>query len=592
MNYFDVGLDKVVDTYFFRGNGVYNIDLLYGALSLNQKYYGTVIRNQKPLKDNESFNLKYEYLLGNNIFLNFEQNWLLTSYNGLNELERLNGITSVKYRQSDKFFVGMGFGLENNTALGLISGGRLLQINSALTNINIDDFIINSHLYGKHLKLNRDRVEASLAVGSNIFRSFDKDNRLRMDLGYFIFNTNSVYQDLSKINKFSIEERNKDSLMINLGVGFKVLDYFKANINLSMADYNLTRSFKEQVISSSWTGIKKNKNQFLLGFSGDIGFDSDYFNQKIGLNFQVYNHENRVANKFDIPIEEENRLRKIEFQLDENRSTTGFVSASRWKLSRRDTLSADYAVSLSQYDTPSTDNNEDRDEFLSIVNISLTHRFSTYLTAKISGEMYLNHRVYIKSQRSADSRWNRIYKFAPQIIFKTKKFRMQPRFEVLADYTIYDFEYITPGISSYSRRQIKYKDFIFIELLKNISLQSQIFIRYYEIGTMYWEQFAETSQESNFEQLTKMLLVAQTSANISMGCGGRYYKSTKKNMIDIVGGARLKYDLISIGPEVMIKVQFPSGSRISLSGWYEFQFINKQLDRNIPNLFLKTKMYM
>ncbi len=591
-NYINVGLDKVVDTYFFRGRGVYNVDLLYGTLRLNQNYYGTVIRNRKPLNDFETFNLEYEYSLSNNILLSFEQNWLLTSYNNLDELERLNGIAGIKYKRSDKFFVGLGFGLEDNKTLGLLSGGRLLQINSALSNINIDNYIINSKLSARRLELNRDRVESNFAIGSNVFKNFDKDNRLFLDFGYFVFNTNSVYQGLSDINKFSIESRDKDSLMINLGVGFQLLDYFNTNISLSLTDYSLLRSFKEPVINSSWTGVAKNKRQFLMSFFGDIGFDSDYFTQKIGLNFQVYDHENHVTNKFDIPIEEENRLRNIEFQLDENRSTTGLISKSKWKISRRDTLSVDYSVSLSQYNTPSLNNNEDRDEFISIVNISLRHRFSSYLTAIFAGEMYMNHRVYIKSQRSADSRWNRIYRFTPQIIYESKKFRMQPQFEVLADYTIYDFEFISPGINSFSRRQIKYKDQIFIEFLKNISLQSQIFIRYYEIGTMYWDAFAETAQESNFEHFTQMLLVARTSPDVSMGCGARYYKLTKKNLIDIGSGPGLKYDLISIGPEAMIKIQFPSGSRISLSGWYEFQFINKEMVRNVPNLFLQTKMYM
>ena len=166
---------------------------------------------------------------------------------------------------------------------------------------------------------------------------------------------------------------------------------------------------------------------------------------------------------------------------------------------------------------------------------------------------------------------------------------MKPSFEILANYTVYDFEKIAPGINSLSFRQVGYRDSIIVGLGKKYSLHSSILIRYYETGILYWNSFAETPQNSNFEQFVKLMFVRKNSGIFSYGIGARYYKLSQKSLtygISVYSGREI--DHISIGPEVFVRARFSSGTECSIEGWYEFVDINNRRV-NIPNMFLVSK---
>ena len=110
----------------------------------------------------------------------------------------------------------------------------------------------------------------------------------------------------------------------------------------------------------------------------------------------------------------------------------------------------------------------------------------------------MDHLVFLKAERSAMNNWNRIFQFNPGIYYNTKSFMMMPQFEILANYTVYDFENISPDVKSFSYRQVGYKDSIFIYLGKMFSLQTNINISYFERGILYWKSFSENSTKSKF----------------------------------------------------------------------------------------------
>ena len=114
------------------------------------------------------------------------------------------------------------------------------------------------------------------------------------------------------------------------------------------------------------------------------------------------------------------------------------------------------------------------------------------------------HYVYLKSQRSSSNNWNRVLRFSPTILLQSNYLYYKPEFGINANYTTYDFENIVTGINSFSFREVSYMDTIQIKLNSNYYIESKNEIRYSERGILYWNEFSEQPQRSNFESFVKL----------------------------------------------------------------------------------------
>ncbi len=108
-------------------------------------------------------------------------------------------------------------------------------------------------------------------------------------------------------------------------------------------------------------------------------------------------------------------------------------------------LSDQFIVSASarilRYDTPSLLNVEDRDELLVVASLGSRHHVSRYLDLDLTLDGTMSHLVYLLSDRSANNNVNRVLRFSPRTTYRPSPFfTMMNAFEVLANYTVYDFE--------------------------------------------------------------------------------------------------------------------------------------------------------
>jgi len=95
----------------------------------------------------------------------------------------------------------------------------------------------------------------------------------------------------------------------------------------------------------------------------------------------------------------------------------------------------------------------------------------------------LSHLVYLSPQRSADNTWNRIFRLSPRFAYKpSEKFFSFNTFEVLANYTTYDFEFISASVRSYVFRQFAFIDSTEVGISNRFSLGWYHYLRFYERG--------------------------------------------------------------------------------------------------------------
>jgi hypothetical protein len=134
-------------------------------------------------------------------------------------------------------------------------------------------------------------------------------------------------------------------------------------------------------------------------------------------------------------------------------SLSGSLGAT---LSSRDSLGITGHVARTSYDTPHPDNFNDRDSYRSAAKVAYQHTFSAALRLVVEAMVNVSHLVYLRSQRSANNNWQRLYAIYPAVhIRPLDTVLIQQRFSISANYTEYDFEDLFTDIKSNIFRQAK-----------------------------------------------------------------------------------------------------------------------------------------
>ncbi len=242
-------------------------------------------------------------------------------------------------------------------------------------------------------------------------------------------------------------------------------------------------------------------------------------------------------------------------------------------------------ASLFRYNTPSELNYDDRDELTNTLAFTLSRTFSPYLVAGIGGEADLIHMVYIKSQRSANNNRNFVYRLFPSVRYSDQTVSSYNGFEVLANYTVYDYEAFSQ-VHSFSFRQASFVDSTSLRVTSRVSLFFLANVKLYTRGELYWSSFSEFPL-NYFQDETYWLSLSYTADRYVCGIGYKYLSLTQYNYIT----ARTKEfasQITNSGPTTFITANF-SHLSLELSGWYQ---VSRQLLQNqvvYPNFEMTAK---
>jgi len=227
------------------------------------------------------------------------------------------------------------------------------------------------------------------------------------------------------------------------------------------------------------------------------------------------------------------------------------------------------SAAILKYDTPSEDNYDDRDEqgFL----IYLGHRFNnlTNLLLTTSIDLNLYHTVYIFAQRSSNNNWNRVLRFTSRSYFTPSDwFRNVGVFNVLANYTVYDFEDVISTVKSYSFRQVNLKDSLIVNFTKHIGTDIYGEIKLYERGELKWNSFSQRPINYFEDRIINPELNYFLNKSVTLSAGYRYFEQKRYNYIN---GERVFDTYIrTTGPFASLKIKWKQNSRIEILGSYDY----------------------
>lgn len=258
-------------------------------------------------------------------------------------------------------------------------------------------------------------------------------------------------------------------------------------------------------------------------------------------------------------------------------------------VSSSDTVVLSGAASILRYDTPSASNVEDRDELLVALSLSTSHRLSRYLDLSFSLDGTLSHIVYLLRDRSANNNINRVLRFAPRTVYRPFSFfSSMNTFEVLANYTVYDFEAQAAQVRSFSYRQFGWIDSTTVELSNRLGLDFLGYLKLYERGQLNWSEFSERRENSFIDRTYAVQVRCMPDDGVLFAVGVRYFSQTRYSYT----GEERKLDsfLRSFGPTCWILWRPNPTSEVSMKGWYEHRRLEGGGSRSLANMTLTVTL--
>lgn len=584
-----IGTEKIANTYIFTGFANAEITLPFGLLSLKQNYRGTAIRSANAaFRDDERLTAEYSAPFRDTSFRFAVRGfWLLSKDSrdiGLSSLSQATGSLGAKWHPARNITADIFAGIEKTEQLGRAATGGIFEVNADFRQAELGEFTGNFQFHSAYTNLDDGRANSDLDFSAAAERISDNGGTAHFSARYRRLGRNYFLPVAA--GALGVESRDETRTEITGDILQPTIgDVLFAEAQIQLSGATIDRSFFSPVAGMPLTAVKRGVSEFSLNASAAIRLVLPALQIYSGAAFAIRDEANAVIPVFDISAADETSLKQSEFQRDNSSVRTRLFGQAKWKVSQYDELRFAAAAAIFRYDTPSELNYDDRDELLLNFSLELNRRFANTLTAGAGISAQTLHTVFINSKRSALNNQNQILKFFTKTELITQIFETRPQFELLANYTVYDFESVG-GSRSFSFRQMSLRDSAIAYLGNDIHAEARIFARYFLTGQLDWANFSETPLNVNYEQFAKILIFTRPSPNISLGLGMRYYALSQQ--ATVVGTFSAPYGSAVqqfYGPETIIDISFKGGSRLSLNGWYEWQFVNKVLLRNLPNLF-------
>ena len=220
-----------------------------------------------------------------------------------------------------------------------------------------------------------------------------------------------------------------------------------------------------------------------------------------------------------------------------------------------------------RYETPDSNNFDDRDEIRLLFETGYAHRFGDDFRINLKAVMNFDHIVYLFGERSIDNHWNRIFLLSSELMIKlTPKINTKQSFVVLANYFDYDYDDKILPIRSLVLRNFIHRQFTTIELNEKLSFRISSRIELEEDGKLDWDNFLEqrvaeriiTSVEADilYRPMKKMLVLGGISRS----------SRTEKRFRNFLSKGDRVVNLVGIGPVFRVSYKVAKNKNFSVNG--------------------------
>jgi hypothetical protein len=274
-------------------------------------------------------------------------------------------------------------------------------------------------------------------------------------------------------------------------------------------------------------------------------------------------------------------------RLENTAQRTTLTAALEIDVSQYDKIHLVSSSGILHYDTPDILNTDDRDELLLTSGAEYLHKFSSRLLLTLNADLTLFHLVYLNGDQSANNNWNRVIRFSPTVEYIPDSwFRTVMRTEVLANYTVSDYEQQVASIRSFSFRQVLWSDSTAMRLSERIQCNFSGSLRIFENGTLRWQEFKESPEEYVVEKAMWPELVWSSMIGLKIGIGFRYFGQDRYTYQN--GQRMFSQGIEALGPTASIEWLGLAREKVMINGWREEQRNNGTTATIISNLSIQV----
>ena len=574
--------NRTLQTFLWNGILVYRQDLSGMNLDFRQTARSRLIRGTKNAIQDE---------LGSSLVIksSLSDRWGLAglaSSSSLSDNQQL-GLGNLS-RQ--RILAGPEYSIQDNVTLGLAGGFEWAAQEQAhdkglsylgrirVHDLPVEEFSLDLRGGMERSSLNPRTLKAD-TVSVSILREFSQSsfNRLSVHLTnqqreFYVTADADIQKDFQvRYNVFQRKAHDVgiiDSLEVNLP---------RSALHLSggILSRTIDRSYRYKSFSNPANTILDTRiREIRLFGSAAIMTDlADWVQSRAGLSFEEREERHQVSDDHLVSDQTFSRQDLAARRLANlARRTTASLDLLA-KIGEKDSLNFTGSASILRYDTPDSLNTDDRDELLLVAGVTEVHRFSRSLTLSILAEATLSHLVYLNRFQSANNNWNRILRFQSTVDYSpARAFRTTLSAEVLANYTVYDFEEQVLSVKSFSFRQASWSDSTVWRIGKRLLVTMLGTVRLYERGILKWKEFKERPENYFMEQSYWPQIAAEVFGRLNIAVGYRYFSQMRYRY---EGRSRkLERTIENSGPTVSVSWMGSGGGNVIIQGWREAQHVD------------------
>jgi hypothetical protein len=419
-------------------------------------------------------------------------------------------------------------------------------------------------------------IDDSLAVSYStqrrqFYTSIDSSSQLTLGVPHNIFQRDASVLEISNQTKYNLDR--SLSIVVSIGISNQLI--------------NRGYRFKDYIHPASLTLDSRIQEMQFFGIISMQWLPLNWLGADMKLMYTEKEERHSVLDDIQASNAIIDTQRASASRLENTAQRTTLTAAIKVDVSQDDKIRLVSSTSILHYDTPDIFNTDDRDELLLTSGAEYFHRFSSRLLLILNADLTLFHLVYLDRNQSANNNWNRVIRFSPSVEYMpASSFRSVLRTEVLANYTISDYEQQVSSIQSFSFRQVLWSDSTTVKLSERIQCNFSGSLRIFERGTLRWQEFTEKPEDYVVEKTIWPEIVWSSAIGLKIGIGFRYfgqdrytYQSTQRVF---------SQGIEAMGPTALIEWTGSAGEKVTINGWREEQISNGTTAAILSNLSIQV----
>ncbi len=569
--------DKQNNTSYFLSSINYQNRLDNLQYYLFDNYSASAIHSsEKSLSETHKFRFGIDYSAIDNLSFGLLQDYLNfkdSRRSAINSSNRASSEIFSKYFFTDSVYLAVMGGITSNTQVDITDKGNILEAEGGFRKMQMLDLIFSSEFKMRNESIKprtnkQNKVSLLIETVDNSLLSNSLSTYYELQRNDFYLQADTVTAAEFGITK-NIQQRTEQSYGIeNKLLNLSITPEINSTLSASYFNHQVDRNYYYYPDKNpAPAAVPSRINEFKLETQAELLYLTKSTDSRFKIIFQERDEKRTIPNKKNLGDILYDDLLNKEMMMNNSSKRISLSWSSQLVLSEKDIVNIVASHTKLQYDTPSEMNKDDRDELLSIARVQYSRKLLPWFSVSAILEGTTSKLVYIASARSSNNNSNKILRLQSSSNLQSKYFSNVATYDLMSNYTIYDYEDLTSGVKSFSFRQLLLSDSLSVPLKPSVRFKFTLYLKYSEQASMDWKSFTVAPLRDNNERFYHVQLFNNWGFS-EVAIGLRYFSILTSTFKGAVKSEEMSYR--SVGPSTEVSLFLKDYFVFRFSGWLEF----------------------